>query len=66
VGGLGTALSLELIVKPGITQPSLFPAANINQEMPKEVLMHSQTMMDLLTVPPLEQTPIKEELDLEQ
>jgi hypothetical protein len=39
---------------------------DINQSIPKEILMHSQTMMDLLTIDPLQQTPIKEELDLTQ
>lgn len=66
MGGLGVALSLELIVKPGLTQPSLYPTMDYGQPIPKEILMHDQTMMDLLYVAPLQQTPLKEELDLEQ
>jgi hypothetical protein len=66
VGGLGTALSLELIVKPGLVQTNLFPTMDIGQSIPKEILLNNQTMMDLLTVDPLQQTPLKEELDLEQ
>jgi hypothetical protein len=66
VGGLGTALSLELIVKPGLVQTNLFPTMDIGQSIPKEILLNNQTMMDLLTVDPLQQTPLKEELELEQ
>jgi len=66
VKGVGLALSLDNFIKPGIRQPSLFPEQNITQEIPKEMLLHSQVIMGLLTVPPLVQAPIKEELDLEQ
>jgi hypothetical protein len=66
VGGLGTALALDLIVKPSLVQPSIFPTMNFGQSIPKEVLMNDQTMMELLTITPLYQTPFKEELDLTQ
>jgi hypothetical protein len=66
VGGLGTALSLDLIVKPSLVQPSMFPTMEFGQAIPKEILMNDQTMMGLLTITPLYQTPFKEELDLTQ
>ena len=66
VGGLGTALSLDLIVKPSLVQPSIFPTMDFGQSIPKEILMNDQTMMGLLTVTPLYQTPFKEELDFTQ
>jgi len=66
VAGLGTALSLDLIVKPSLVQPSVFPTMEFGQSIPKEILINDQTMMGLLTVTPLYQTPFKEELDLTQ
>lgn len=66
VAGLGTAVSLDLIVKPSLVQASIFPVIDFGQSIPKEILMNDQTMMGLLTITPLYQTPFKEELDLTQ
>jgi len=66
VGGLGLAPSLAIMAKPGLVQPSLFPQVNFGQEIPKEILLNDQTMMGLLAVDPITQTPLKEELDLSQ
>lgn len=66
IGGLGLALSLELISKPTIPQANLFPTMDFGQPIPKEMLMNDQTMMELLQVRPLTQIPLKEELDYTQ
>jgi hypothetical protein len=66
VGGLGLALSLELIVKTSLPQPNLFPTIEFGQSIPKEILFNDQTMMSLLQVVPLTQEPLKENLDFTQ
>lgn len=49
VGGLGLALSLELIVKPGIQQPSVFPSLQMNQELPSDYGFTQNFFLDLIT-----------------
>jgi len=66
VGGLGLALSLEIFVKPGIPQPNLFPVTNMSQEIPKEIQIQDSLLMELLGLPPITQTPLKEYLEFEQ
>jgi hypothetical protein len=51
IGGLGQALSLELFVKPGITQPNVFPEVSINQSVPAAVRHHHDFLMELLNQP---------------
>lgn len=43
------ALSLELFVKPSLTQPSVFPDINIGQELPNDIKMMQNIYMDLIT-----------------
>lgn len=66
IRGLGSALSLDTLAKPGIKQGNLFPAQNMLQEIPPEMLMQDKTMMSLLQVEPITQQPLKEELDFTQ
>jgi hypothetical protein len=71
VPGLGLALSLELIVKPGITQPSLFPSVNISQEMPNEIKYASGLFDEIYGFGLQDQTGkltvmIKDSVELEQ
>ena len=47
IPGFGLVLSLELIVKPGIVQPNLFPDQYIGQEMPND---YKYQMHDLYAV----------------
>jgi len=51
IGGLGRALSLELFVKPGLTQPNVFPEVSINQSVPASVRHHHDFLMELLNQP---------------
>jgi hypothetical protein len=51
IGGLGRALSLELFVKPGMTQPNVFPDVSINQSIPKEMQINNDFLMELLNLP---------------
>jgi hypothetical protein len=51
IGGLGRALSLELFVKPGLTQPNVFPEVSINQSVPAAVRHHHDFLMELLNQP---------------
>jgi len=66
VGGLGLAPSLTVLQKPALKQYNLFPEGSIGQDLPLEVLMHDQTLMDMLSLPSITQEPLKEELDLAQ
>lgn len=49
IGGLGLALSMELIVKPGLTQPNAFPTLQLNQELPSEYGFTQNFFLDLIT-----------------
>ena len=44
------ALSLDLIAKPQITQPNLFPGQDISQNLPLSILIQDQILMDLLGI----------------
>ena len=44
------ALSLDLITKPQIVQPNLFPGQDISLPLPLHIIMNDKTMMDLLGV----------------
>ena len=56
IGGLNRALSLELFVKPGITQPNVFPEVSINQSVPAAVRHHHDFLMELLNQPLINQS----------
>jgi hypothetical protein len=44
---VGLALSLELFVKPGITQPNVFPEVQIVQGLPNDVIFSGQLLVDV-------------------
>jgi hypothetical protein len=48
--GFGLGLSLELIGKPSIVQPNLFPVININQPMPIDYQNAGQLFIDIYGV----------------
>ena len=66
VGGLGLAPSLSVLQKPGLKQYNPYPVESIGQTIPLEILIHDQTLMDLLSLPSITQEPLKEKLDLTQ
>lgn len=66
VGGLGLAMSLNTLQKPALKQYNPFPVESIGQAIPPEILIHDQTLMDMLSLPSLTQEPLKEELDFSQ
>ena len=63
---LPLALSLELIVKPSITQPSVFAEPSLVQGLPLEVLLQDKTMMELLFQPSFNQEIYQNDLGYEQ
>jgi hypothetical protein len=44
---VGLALSLDLFVKPGLQQPSVFPDVQIVQGLPNDVLFSGQLLVDV-------------------
>jgi hypothetical protein len=44
---LGLALSMDLIIKPALTQPSMFVEPQLIQGLPNDVLFSNQLFMDL-------------------
>jgi hypothetical protein len=62
---LGLALSLELFVKPGLTQPSLFPNLALVQPMPIEMVMQD-SVMGLMFQPTINQYLEPQDLGFEQ
>ncbi len=62
---LGLALSLELFVKPGLTQPSLFPSLALTQQMPIEMVMQD-SVMGLMFQPTINQYLEPQDLGFEQ
>lgn len=62
---LGLALSLELFVKPGLTQPSLFPTLTLVQPMPIEMVMQD-SVMGLMFQPTINQYLEPQDLGFEQ
>ena len=52
---VGLVLSLELYLKPGLTQANVFPDLNIVKGIPNEILMHDQTLMGLMFQPTIRQ-----------
>lgn len=63
---LPLALSLELVVKPGLTQPSMFSEPSLVQGLPLEVLLQDKTMMELLFQPSFDQQMYQDNLGFEQ
>jgi hypothetical protein len=57
---------LELIVKPSITQPSVFAEPSLVQGLPLEVLLQDKTMMELLFQPSFNQNMYQNDLGFEQ
>lgn len=45
-----TIANFQLLVKPGLKEPSLFPDANINQKIPDSIKIQQQITMELLDV----------------
>jgi len=62
---LGLALSLELFVKPGLTQPSLFPNLTLSQPIPVEMLIQDNVMA-LMFQPTINQYLEPQDLGFEQ
>ena len=63
---VGLALSLELFVKPGLQQPSVFPEVSIVQGIPNNILTQDLIMMDLLQQPSYNQFFDAPDLGFEQ
>jgi hypothetical protein len=63
---VGLVLSLELFVKPGITQPSVFPEVSIVQGIPNDILMHDKNLMGLIQQPSYDQPFDAPDLGFEQ
>lgn len=63
---LPLALSLEVIVKPGLTQPNMFSEPSLAQGLPLEVLLQDKTMMELLFQPSFNQQMEQNDLGFEQ
>ena len=63
---VGLALSLELFLKPGIQQPSVFPDVSIVKGIPNEILMQDSIMMDLLQQTGFNQPAYNQDLGFEQ
>lgn len=59
-------VSLDIINKPAITQPNVFPSLSIGNELPLSMLMQDSTMMDMMFLEPLTQQPLEEGIDLSQ
>jgi hypothetical protein len=59
-------VSLDIINKPAITQPNVFPSLSIGNELPLSMLMQDSTMMDMMFLAPLTQQPLEEGIDLSQ
>ncbi len=71
IAGLGLALSLDVLNKPMIQQYNSLPEQNIKQELPLEVRLHQQLLMDILGLKPIEQgnifnNLIKDQMEFEQ
>ena len=66
VAGVGLALSLEIFVKSGLTQPSLFVEPSLVQNLPLSMLMQDKTMMDLMFQPTINQHLQPQDLGFEQ
>jgi hypothetical protein len=62
---VGLALSLELFVKPGLAQPSLFPNLAIAQPNPIEMLMQD-SVLGLMFQPTINQYLEPQNLGFEQ
>ena len=63
---VGLALSLELFLKPGLQQPSVFPDVSIVKGIPNEILMQDSIMMDLLQQKGFNQPAYNQDLGFEQ
>lgn len=63
---VGLVLSLELFVKPGLQQPSVFPEVSIVQGIPNNILTQDLIMMDLLQQPSYNQPFDAPDLGFEQ
>ena len=63
---VGLALSLELFLKPGLQQPSVFPEVSIVQGIPNNILTQDLIMMDLLQQPSYNQPFDAPDLGFEQ
>ena len=62
---VGLVLSLELFVKPGLTQPSLFVEPSLVQGLPNEFLMQD-SVMGLMFQPTIKQYLEPQDLGFEQ
>ena len=63
---VGLVLSLELFVKPGLTQANVFPEVSIVQGIPNAILMQDATMLDLLKQTGFNQPEYNQDLGFEQ
>jgi hypothetical protein len=63
---VGLALSLELFLKPGLVQASVFPEVSIVQGIPNNILMQDSIMMNLLQQPSYNQPFDAPDLGFEQ
>jgi hypothetical protein len=63
---VGLVLSLELFLKPGLTQANVFPEVSIVQGIPNNILTQDLMMMDLLQQPSYNQPFNAPDLGFEQ
>ena len=63
---VGLVLSLEVFVKPAMSQPSVFSEPSLVQNLPTALLMQDKTMMELLFQPTINQHLETQDLGFEQ
>ncbi len=63
---VGLVLSLEVFVKPGLVQPSVFSEPQLVSGIPNEILMQDKVMMELLYQPTISQHLEPQDLGFEQ
>ena len=63
---VGLVLSLELFVKPGLTQGNVFPEVTIVQGIPNNILMHDKNLMEILQQTGFNQPEYNQDLGFEQ
>jgi hypothetical protein len=66
IAGLGLALSLDVMNKPAIQAYNSLPTQDIRQELPLEVRLHQQLLLDILGLKPISQSELFNQLTMDQ
>lgn len=66
IAGLGLALSLDVMNKPAIQAYNSLPTQDIRQELPLEVRLHQQLLLDILGLKPISQSELFNQLTRDQ